>query len=655
MSSPSGVQGSPDDVPQLRLPTDELTQVVQAAAMLVAALRQRREGADAWHPHEDAARRHDRAADPELRRPSGEDQAHRWARAAAGQWGSDSPAADPALWHQDPEFDLITHESLSTKTPLWKRAGTIEQRGWPPQEVLAGLDPPSSAEALSDQLRASVPDPRQVGPEERVRVYHEPGADGRIVISRWEAEAAGDGFPLLKQLSARDEQIAERVLHTFRHGSAADRARLFQAGEVGQQLAAGTRAPLGSVVDAHTLTGAIETAAGRQAAAAIRGCDAFGALHTRVEERLAAGEDLETVLAPLAGMDVATARKPAAVAVSRLQPGEHTSTEASRVAAGLDPQQGWDQATGRMLSGQYGPAVDQQLHQQGLSSPQPPASSPGAEAGVSSLLQRAAYVATEGGVTAPNWLQRTLHVSYRDATQACEQLRQYGVLAPAQGGGLSPARLRRDEVDAALGLEVSDQTRSWCRQLHEAAEQAGQTETLSRPELQRRLGVPLGRAEDLLSALAQAGVVEETGSDAWRSQTSSAEQARALLPEHVRTTTGQRDPSLLAQAAELVTREQWGSSRMLGRRLGLEPDVVVGLMDELEQHGIVGPADAGGRARPVWAQPGDVPSLVGTTATTGPVSTHAASSPAATPPGTAPQRGHQPAGPPQAPRHQQRL
>lgn len=650
MSSASSAQGSPDDVPQLRLPTEDLTQVIQVAAMLVAALRQRREGADAWHPHEDAARRHDRAADPELRRPSGEDQAHRWARAAAAQWGSDSPAADPALWHQDPEFDLVTHESLSTKTPLWDRAGTFEKRGWTPQEVLAGLDPPSSAEALSEQLRASVPDPRQVGPEERVRVYHEPGVDGRIVISRWEAEAAGEGFPLLRQLSARDEQIAERVLHTFRHGSAEDRARLFQAGEVGQQLAAGTRAPLGALVDAHSLTGAIETAAGQRAAAAIRGCEAFGALHTRVEERLAAGEDLPTVLAPLAGMDVSSARTPAAVAVSRLQPGEHTSTEAARVAAGLDPQQGWDQATGRMLSGQYGPAVDQQLHQQGMNPQQTQTSSSSAEAGVSSLLQRAAYVATEGGVTAPDWLQRTLHVSYREATQACEQLRQYGVLGPAKSGGLSSARLRRDDVDAALGLEVSDQTRSWCRQLHEAAEQAGQTEALSRPELQRRLGVPLGRAEDLLSALAQAGVVEEAGSGSWRSQTSSAEQARALLPEQVRDMAAPTDPSLLAQAAELVTRQQWGSSRMLGRRLGLEPDAVVGLMDELEQHGIVGPADAGGRARPVWAQPGEVPTLLGTTASAG-TATSPASRPTPTPPRSTPHRGHEPAGQSQAPRH----
>ena len=452
MTSPTGAHGSPDDVPHLRLPTEELTQLVQVAAMLVAALRQRRTalGAEAWHPHEDAARRHERATNPDLRRPNEHDQAQRWAAAAARQWGEDAPAADPAFWH-----DTTTDPARST--PLWQQGLTVEHRGWSPEEVLAGLSPPTSAAELAEQLR-TVPDPRQVAADERVRVYQEPGADGRLVLTRWEAEA-GNGWPAFTQVCARDAEIAERALHTLQHGSEQDRTRLDHACQVGDQLMAGATAPVGTLVDADTLGAAIETVTGQDIAARIRDCPAWHTLHVRVEEHLAAGAALDTVVAPLAGMEVSSARRPAAVAASRIQTAEHTAAEAARVAAQLDPQQ-----------------------------------------------------------------------------------------QPGRDPAASPS-----SVDAGL----------------------------------------------------------------------------------------------LAQAAELVTGQQWGSTRMLARRLGLDSDVAAGLMDELERHNIVGPADPQGRARQVLVTPYELPSVLGTTPAAGPTeATRMASSPTATTaPASAPHRSaHQPAG-----------
>lgn len=65
----------------------------------------------------------------------------------------------------------------------------------------------------------------------------------------------------------------------------------------------------------------------------------------------------------------------------------------------------------------------------------------------------------------------------------------------------------------------------------------------------------------------------------------------------------------LVQAAELVVQAQFGSSSFLQRKLKVTFAESGRLLDRLEQHGVVGPAD-GARARDVLIEPGDLDALL---------------------------------------------
>ena len=337
--SSSASQSTPDDVPALRLPMQELTQTVQAAAMLVSALRSRRQelGVRAWHPHEDAAREHDVAESPPVTQPSAQDHAHRWAHAAAGAWGSGNVAAQPDTWLQP---DPRVRGELQA---LWTVAGELEQRGYSPAEVLAGLSAPETERELSGQLHEAVdswPSWRDSSGEDS-RVWHEPGAAGRVIVTRW--EAGGErSKPSLTRISARDAEIADQALGTLRDGTAQQRQSLVQAAQVGARSRDRTRGPREQVVSADQVHAGIAAVIGENTAAAVRGCAAWPALHQRINARVAAGDALGEVVGVLEGLDLRDARKPAAVASSRIQPVEDREAAAlprrsRRSAGGITP------------------------------------------------------------------------------------------------------------------------------------------------------------------------------------------------------------------------------------------------------------------------------------------------------------------------------
>lgn len=67
---------------------------------------------------------------------------------------------------------------------------------------------------------------------------------------------------------------------------------------------------------------------------------------------------------------------------------------------------------------------------------------------------------------------------------------------------------------------------------------------------------------------------------------------------------------LLRDAADVVVTTQCGSAWKLQWRLGISPDAALGLLNDLEVHGIVGP-DNGNEQRTVIARIGQVDELLG--------------------------------------------
>jgi len=65
------------------------------------------------------------------------------------------------------------------------------------------------------------------------------------------------------------------------------------------------------------------------------------------------------------------------------------------------------------------------------------------------------------------------------------------------------------------------------------------------------------------------------------------------------------EDSLLEQAIEVVRQSQHASASLLQRRLRVGYPRAARLLDELEEMGVVGPSQGGGREREVLIQPGD--------------------------------------------------
>jgi S-DNA-T family DNA segregation ATPase FtsK/SpoIIIE len=114
-----------------------------------------------------------------------------------------------------------------------------------------------------------------------------------------------------------------------------------------------------------------------------------------------------------------------------------------------------------------------------------------------------------------------------------------------------------------------------------------------------RIQSPLVTEQEIAQIVAHC---KKQGAAAYQDVTSTA--AAAKEPQEVGD-----DLELLAQAAELVVRTQFGSTSMLQRKLRVGFAKAGRLMDLLEQYEVVGPSE-GSKAREVFVKPDDLPDLL---------------------------------------------
>ncbi|SDN13508.1 Ftsk gamma domain-containing protein [Lentzea albidocapillata subsp. violacea] len=147
-------------------------------------------------------------------------------------------------------------------------------------------------------------------------------------------------------------------------------------------------------------------------------------------------------------------------------------------------------------------------------------------------------------------------------------------------------------------------------ELYKAGHLVGDTQFGSVSMLQRKMRVSRSDAEQLMDALERCGVVGPAEGNRAREvliRPGEAETHLAWLRElAVKTPTVaeqiQHDVDDLRVAAAMVTDTQFGSTPMLQRRMQISFAEAERLMDRLQEHGIVGPAQ-GSAAREVLLQP----------------------------------------------------
>jgi len=191
------------------------------------------------------------------------------------------------------------------------------------------------------------------------------------------------------------------------------------------------------------------------------------------------------------------------------------------------------------------------------------------------------------------------------------------------------------ELDRALAERFRDTAPPWPqaratppsavevdpRQLHTAATLVTESQFGSTSMLQRKMGVSFAEAERLMNALEQHEIVGPREGNKAREVLANPGNMEARLalsggtaqPAPVRTSAAgadaARDLDNLRNAAALVTDTQFGSVSMVQRTLRLTYHEATRLMDQLEEHGIVGPRD-GGKAREVLMQPDEADAVL---------------------------------------------
>jgi S-DNA-T family DNA segregation ATPase FtsK/SpoIIIE len=91
----------------------------------------------------------------------------------------------------------------------------------------------------------------------------------------------------------------------------------------------------------------------------------------------------------------------------------------------------------------------------------------------------------------------------------------------------------------------------------------------------------------------------------WQNKTSELSQENIAPWEDLIPIIGDDSDRLIEEAIELITREGRASTSRLQRKLRIGFPRAARLMDELEDRGIVGPSEAGGREREVFLNEDD--------------------------------------------------